>query len=894
MNPTPTHGGPRAASLPPPSHRALAMLALAVFACERPADAPRPRSIELGGCAFMRRGECGPTPGAPLTVWVEGEEAAAWVDGWPTLGPASRVGGGLRLTVPVPEGARSLVVRAPGAEARVALAPPAAAPSFEAAKALRMGGHLDEARAAAEAALATAPGERGLLLGELGRIARRQGRFADAVRLFGESMRHHRATGWTSDEVFDGVALVYTLTHEHRDLTLARATLDELGPTCSTWPAGRALTAYYEAILARETGDVMTALALLDEAAQGAERLEMAQQRLYVTQVRAGLLTSLGRASEAARVLDETLPSVAPDQACERATLLANLGWARLLEREAGATGVDAATPLRRALELLSDGCSDPLLQADVLVNRALGAMDDGRAAEALEAIGAARALGVADAEITFWSLDIEARAALAQGRAEAAVALFESLAARGRAARSPATVWRAELGAGRALQAAGRRDEAIAAWQRAEDVLETLAVRVPLGEGRGRFLGDREASARHLVGSLIARGGTREAFAAARRARARALRGAAWTSRLGALHAEGRRTWEAAVGRYLDERATLEREAAGAWELPEEAVQAAARSMDRRERAAERALERAVVSLGEPPPCTTAPAPGELWLLPFPLPDGATLLAATSAGVQAIPLAAPGAEGLRAAIAAALREAAGVRVVDVLDYGPWRGLDVAALEIDGEPLLVRFPLRTRLDVERAPTGHEGGALVVGDPRGDLPGAREEARGVAKALAPAMHTELLLGDAATATAVRAALPGAAILHYAGHGEAAGGDSLRSALPLAGGTRLRAGDVLAMGAVPGVVVLAGCETGAGDAAAPGETLGLAQAFVLAGSRAVLAAARPVSDEGARALATHLHADPALLLRDPAEAARQALLTLRRDARPDWLAFRLYVP
>jgi CHAT domain-containing protein len=82
------------------------------------------------------------------------------------------------------------------------------------------------------------------------------------------------------------------------------------------------------------------------------------------------------------------------------------------------------------------------------------------------------------------------------------------------------------------------------------------------------------------------------------------------------------------------------------------------------------------------------------------------------------------------------------------------------------------------------------------------------------------------------------------------------------------------------------VLSGCDSAKSQGDAEG--LGLAQAFVAAGSNEVLAPVRPVADGLAAKLASHVHRNPAPL----ATALREAVAALRReDPNADWAAFRV---
>ena len=151
--------------------------------------------------------------------------------------------------------------------------------------------------------------------------------------------------------------------------------------------------------------------------------------------------------------------------------------------------------------------------------------------------------------------------------------------------------------------------------------------------------------------------------------------------------------------------------------------------------------------------------------------------------------------------------------------------------------------------------------------------------------------ELLEGSAAVASVLRRRLGEVDLFHYAGHAVFGGDGGWESVLPLAESSELTLGDILALTRVPQWVVLSGCETARSGDAAPAESLGLAQAFLTAGSAGVLAAVRPVADQtAARLIATFYGAWTGTT---PASAAlRAAQLSLRREApTADWSSFRI---
>jgi CHAT domain-containing protein len=143
---------------------------------------------------------------------------------------------------------------------------------------------------------------------------------------------------------------------------------------------------------------------------------------------------------------------------------------------------------------------------------------------------------------------------------------------------------------------------------------------------------------------------------------------------------------------------------------------------------------------------------------------------------------------------------------------------------------------------------------------------------------------------------RNALGSASLLHYAGHASYGGPDGMDSALSLAGGQRLTPADILALPRTPPMVTLFGCDTGRESASGAFDVLGLSTAFLVAGSRAVVATSRVIDDALARQVAGEFYRRlieaPSS---DPSAVLRSAVLSVRdRAPTSDWTAFRVLVP
>jgi CHAT domain-containing protein len=293
-------------------------------------------------------------------------------------------------------------------------------------------------------------------------------------------------------------------------------------------------------------------------------------------------------------------------------------------------------------------------------------------------------------------------------------------------------------------------------------------------------------------------------------------------------------------------------------------------------------------------------PGPGELLLAYHPLVQGWIGFAGDRRGVVAKRLGAL--EPLRSD-AAALAEAIytpfaeqieTARAVKLLPYGFLRQVELQTLPLRGSPLIASTPVSLSLDLPPAPVSDEVKvALLVGDPTGDLPWAAAEVKAVARALGPEWRVHELIGASATSAEVRSWIPRVTLFHYAGHAVFSGSGGWTSELPLADNTSLGIEDILASARAPRWVVLSGCDAAKLSDEVPAESIGLAHAFLLAGSSAVIAPIREVKDEQAAGLFATLYRewDSGGDLAAALQRAQMKLRTESSDA--EWTSYRAIV-
>jgi tetratricopeptide (TPR) repeat protein len=723
-----------------------------------------------------------------------------------------------------------------------------------------------------------------------------------------------------------------TLAHGHltrrHDLTMARSHIDR-GVSLGLAGVTAIRVDMQRGYLAERAGALAAALEHFSTSAVRAERLDQKLDAWLALRKRAAVLASIGRFDEALTQFRSLAKEAHDKPACDRAGFLSSVAWHEMMAREAGTAEkvvgpvVNTVALLDEALALYRGSCPTGAGQLpNVYTNLALARLQAGHIDLARAALAAARTpRRPPQIFVELWRLDLEGRAALAAGEAAAAREVYNQLEELAVRTLASAARWRAVVGRARAEAMLGHRSTAIAAYREAEALLDDQLDQVPLGEGQTDFLAARDIATGELMAALHAEGRLADAVETARLGRGRMLAGLHPQDRLLGLTPEQRQTWEAAAGAFLTARDQLERAVAQRWTLAGAELEAARSAEERVARDAQQAWTRALSAIkrarkgGASPP---APPPsGEVILGYHPIARSA----GGSTSWMGYVLAGEAIEMVRLGVldtaapshelaARLLRPFDGLiaeaRRVRVFAYGPLGDVDLHALPYQGEAFGARRRIVYSLDLppsgaiarpsaSPAIAATERAALVVADPIGNLPAARREGEDVAALLRRRRPTVVsFLGSQAgrSGADLRALLPRADLFHYAGHGRFAAADGLGSELRLADGASLALADVLALAprGAPRQVVLSGCET-ARTLNKAGANLGLAHAFVLAGSEAVVASVREVGDEVARRLSTHLHE---LDEDDLGEALRLTQLALSRDSpTADWAAFRVIV-
>jgi cellulose synthase operon protein C len=699
---------------------------------------------------------------------------------------------------------------------------------------------------------------------------------------------------------------------QNYQLAAARETLNALRLPTGAPAESHIVVMYYRGLLAEKEGDYRSALADVQKAAELAQRLKLDLHLWIAEEQLALLLRGVGRSREAAELFDRLRRLPHSADSCQTAQLLANQAWATLLAREAGERLGAPTQLLEKALETYQ-ACPDftPGKRVNILINLALSHLQEGDLPRAKAVLAEAREIEPEPSLAhTLWWLDLEARIALREQKPADALRLFERLEELAQGASSPNGALRAVFGQARSQKSLGNESAALETLRKAEVLLDEQSLQVPIHEGRETFMATRQTIVSLHVEILLDQGRSAEALDVARHSRSRMLRQLERSDRLANLSPDRRARWERLLSNYQERRAALEERAQADRRLPAGQLRREQATRQAEMESLKELLDRAFLVLDDAaePQGETLPPPraGELLLTWCPLSQGWVGFAADGHtittyrfGLPSGALRRPG-ELSRRLLLPFRAEIEKAKRIRILPAGPLQGVDFHALPFEGDVLLARHPIVYGLDLP-VPSGpaHPAGrhALLVADPRDDLAGARSEAYTVRKVLEAGSRpwtTEELRSAKASAEVVRRRLAAADLLHYTGHSTYSGFGGWDSSLLLAGATRLTLGDLLALDRVPAWVVLSGCDTGRTSIETPVESLGLAHAFLLAGSQAVIASVRPADDLTIPAFFTGLYQQ---LDReaDPSVAFQRAQLAWReQNPKADWAGFRLFVP
>ncbi len=849
--------------------------------------------VLFAGCSAVWTGPgCDAGALASLRIWVPlnaGQSLAVYHDGV-RMAPSSleAIHGGalarLSINQSKPESTLSLVTRDAtqlGLWSLRLRREPLTPPLVALARQHMDAGQLDEALRNIESwsnqALSS---DKGTYFGLRARIDIRRHKPQEAIEWMTLAVEHHLRAGAASSALWDGTALIYLLTAQHR-LLEAREWVSRLAEVASLDSENRARLLYHEHLIHLYLGRLRLSLDKLREATEIAERLQMDADLDSFRELLGSLLVDMAQNDEALAAFRRLLPRAQSLSACDRVRLFANAAFSFVTLRRKG-MGLDAMEDpealLDQAIALLDSTCRfypNPHMKALLLTELARVRLDRGdiQGGESLVERAEKASLDPTEWLRLRWML-LRGMASSLRAQWQVSLEHFAMAELLARAIGFSPGQQEAKVGQAKAYAAMGNLEAASNQLDSAARLVQRASLEVPLGEGRGAFLYDESTVDQLRVGLLIDSGRYHDAFEAVREARTRLLATLPLANRLDRMAPARAKEWDGVLTAYRRERDSLEKEASADWGLSKEELMTKLGARARRSAELRKRLDD-VLLLSSTASSRLAPAMppdaeevvlayypvGNKWLGFAWSRENLRYMAIGTIPAQASP--SHWAEHLLGPFAPEIARAKGIRF---WTYGAIDDIDFASLPwhsgLLGETKMVRYGLGVGASKRAADTGLRT-ALVVADTLLDLRQSRSESEDVRASLHRAgFEVNVLEGRSATRHAVMAALAQASWLHFSGHGAFRGRDGWDSSMVLADRGTISAADVLALPQSPTHVLLMGCEMGRMNehAGLPGP--GIAQSFLLAGSRDVIAARRTVSDAFSARLATNIHQAMAL--------------------------------
>lgn len=625
-----------------------------------------------------------------------------------------------------------------------------------------------------------------------------------------------------------------------------------------------AIASHANGVLAQLTGRLPAAEAAFTAGEDAAARAGVRWLWAYHRRSRALLASELGNHAEALTLIEPLLddPSL---KGVERARTALNVGYLafRAMSRDAIPRDIERVRSLFDAAQPVA---VEPDTALHLAVNRALlevYAGDLDAATTHLDGI----VNGGAGTEVEAAIELVRGRIARTQGQLDAARAHFEAAdraAIRWWGTDGGDYGWRAQLGRGQVARDGRALASAASHLERARGRLDRLAALTDPLAHQVAFLADRDELARASLAVALERGDLEDAFTLADRSQARVMRSMLSAALGSQLTGEKQSQW---VGLQADVRRAAE--ALRTLQYEGQVLAPAERKVwHRRERRARaehsKAVDAAVAFLDRetrqtgsrsPAAVRRALEPGHTILVIGRGEEGRVALWANANGYhhEPLPHPAPSREhGPKPG--ASLDPGAGL---EPLPEPPWPTTHLYVVPA-GQRDVVQRAFHTALDrpwsvsllpiaelLVAEPGRASGAPVILADPIGDLPLAREEGRGLLEEMPEAT---LHVHRAVTAATLTEALRSARLVHFAGHGDLVPEEPWSARLLLADGA-FTVFDVLSLSAGGGLAVLNGCETGADALSAREDVLGLPEALLVARMSAVVASSVKLPEKNA---------------------------------------------
>jgi len=599
---------------------------------------------------------------------------------------------------------------------------------------------------------------------------------------------------------------------------------------------------------------------------------------------------------------------------CRLSKYYNGLGWAqiKLLEStkvSSTASNVNPLPSLQHSLQLLENSCPKSISdKVTIILNLSKAYYLAEQASEAsIQLSNIFKLKADLNYAQTLELIELQGLLALQNGETNKSIAHFENLLVLAKKVKYSEFTIDALVGKAKSYEVAGLFEDALTNYKKAERLIFDEFINIPMTSSQPYFLSSKMNFSYAYVDLLMRLNKTEEAMTVARRFRARWVDSIHRVRQRSLSKVVHEKEWIATVGQIRKLRKSIIAQQSLEWSIPFDQVDHAKRRLEEEKLALSNLFDKSIRlvnnTIGYDESAQSKPSNGELFLFFYAINDSFIGFASNSSGIKSHTISFDKASALSAIdlanewITIFKKEFEDANKVKVFPFGLMKKVDFQTLPYKNDILLAHKSISYGvdlkiLDLNKKRTPQSIRSLIVANSLGDLKETEKEARTVAKLTKESdWNTQTLTSKQVIYDSLKSKLEKAQHFHYAGHVNRAKNNVFQHHFPLSNNTEMDGADILMLRQVPTWVVLSACNSALNNNNISTQSIGLAHAFIIAGSKKVVATVRPVLDKHASQIMKQFYHQ--WMKTDDFEQAFRAaqLKLLKTQPEHDWAAFRL---
>lgn len=503
--------------------------------------------------------------------------------------------------------------------------------------------------------------------------------------------------------------------------------------------------------------------------------------------------------------------------------------------------------------------------------------------------------------------IELKGLLALHSRNAEESIRHFESLLDLATKVKYSEFVIDALVGKAKAFEIMKLYDDALESYNKAERLIFEEFINIPMTSSQPYFLSSKMNFSYSYVDLLNRLNRTEEAMMVARRFRAR------WVDSIHRVRQHSfskvfqQEEWNKIVGQIRKLRKSIIAQQSLEWSIPYDQIKNAKRKLEEEKLALSNLFDKSIrlvnKTIGNEESAQTKPKENELFLFFYATNDSLIGFASTQNDLRSHTIPFKKALGFKPTslakewITVFEKEIERSKKIKIFPFGLMKQVDFQTLPYKGDILLAHKTISYGVDLKihtlnKIETPKTFRSLIVANSLGDLKETENEARSVAQLTRESdWISRTLTANQVVFDSMKDQLEKAQHFHYAGHVNRTENEVFRHHIPLSDNAEMDSTDILMLQQVPAWVVLSACNSALNNKNITTQSIGLAHAFIIAGSKKVIATVRPVLDKQANHIMQKFYEQ--WMKSDNFEQAFRItqLNLLKTQPQYDWAAFRL---